>query len=99
MSENKRFTINLDDECIDDVKEELFIDFNDKIDFNELCDVLNELYDENQQLKYKNELLSDELEQAKAVINKKWSEYLKKKDGVILNDCEEQLQREMECYE
>lgn len=44
-----------------------------------ICDVLNELHEENRQLKYKNEILSDELEQAKALINKKWSEYLKKK--------------------
>lgn len=34
---------------------------------------------ENKELKRENELLSDELEQCKAVINKKWSEYLKKK--------------------
>ena len=35
---------------------------------------------ENKELKIKNDLLSDELEQAKAVINKKWDEYLKKKE-------------------
>lgn len=38
------------------------------------------LKEENEQLKHQNELLSDELEQCKAVINKKWSEYLKKKE-------------------
>lgn len=48
----------------------------------ELIKLLNELYEENRQLKYKNEILSDELEQAKALINKKWREYLKKK-GLI----------------
>ena len=42
---------------------------------------LNELNDENQQLKIQNELLEDELEQCKAVINKKWGEYLKKEDS------------------
>ena len=35
---------------------------------------------ENKALKIENELLSDELEQCKAVINKKWGEYLKKKE-------------------
>ena len=39
-----------------------------------------EIQKENEQLKHQNELLSDELEQCKAVINKKWSEYLKKKE-------------------
>ena len=38
------------------------------------------LTEENNKLKHQNELLSDELEQCKAVINKKWSEYLKKKE-------------------
>ena len=38
-----------------------------------------DLEKENNELKIKNDLLSDELEQAKAVINKEWSEYLKKK--------------------
>lgn len=42
-------------------------------------DCCKEIREENRQLKYKNEILSDELEQCKAVINKKWSEYLKKK--------------------
>ena len=45
---------------------------------------LNSLHEENGQLKHQNELLSDELEQCKAVINKKWSEYLQKKE--IEND-------------
>ena len=45
---------------------------------------INKLADENEELKHQNELLSDELEQCKAVINKKWSEYLKKKE--IEND-------------
>lgn len=38
------------------------------------------LIGENEQLKHQNELLSDELEQCKAVIEKRWSEYLKKKE-------------------
>ena len=46
-----------------------------------IVDFLNYLNDENEELKHQNELLSDELEQCKAVINKKWSEYLKKKEG------------------
>ena len=44
-----------------------------------LEELLNDLHEENQQLKYQNEMLSDELEQCKVVIDKKWSEYLKKK--------------------
>lgn len=41
---------------------------------------IQELQKENKELKIKNDLLSDELEQAKAVIHKKWDEYLKKKE-------------------
>ena len=41
MSEN-RFTINLEDECIDDAEERIFISFLDRIDFYELCAFLNE---------------------------------------------------------
>ena len=41
MSE-KRFTINLEDECIDDAEERIFISFLDRIDFYELCGFLNE---------------------------------------------------------
>ena len=37
---------------------------------------------ENEQLKYQAELLKEELEQCKAVIDNKWSEYLKKKELV-----------------
>lgn len=47
---------------------------------NELFEDVKRLEEENRQLKYQNELLSDELEQCKAVVNKKWSEYLKKKE-------------------
>ena len=38
-------------ECIDDVKKEIFIEFNDSIDFYKLCEFLNKLNDENEQLK------------------------------------------------
>ena len=58
MTENKRFIINMEDECIDDSKEEIFIDFNDKIDFYKLCEFLNKLNDENEQLKSENQELS-----------------------------------------
>ena len=47
---------------------------------------MNELADENEQLKYQNEMLSDELEQCKAVINKEWSKYLKKKEKEELEE-------------
>ena len=59
----------------------------DKLSVYDVVKLLNELFgdvkrleEENGQLKYQNELLSDELEQCKAVVNKKWSEYLKKKE-------------------
>ena len=45
-----------------------------------LNDDYNNLKKENEQLKNQNELLSDELEQCKAVIDYRWSEYLKKKE-------------------
>lgn len=46
----------------------------------ELCTDINKIVDENEQLKYQNEMLSDELEQCKAVVEKRWSEYLQKKE-------------------
>ena len=55
----KRFTINFEDECIDDAKEEIFINFNDKIDFYQLCDLLNALHEENKKLKQINSNLGD----------------------------------------
>ena len=42
-----------------------------------------QLLKENEQLKYQNEMLSDELQQCKAVINKEWSKYLKKKEKEV----------------
>ena len=39
-----------------------------------------DLQRENRQLKHQNELLSDELEQCRAVIDNRWSEYLQKKE-------------------
>lgn len=41
----------MEDECIDDAKNEIFIDFNDRIDFNQLCELLNKLAEENKKLK------------------------------------------------
>ena len=54
----KRFTINMEYECIDDAKKEIWIDFNDRIDFYELCEFLNKLNDENEQLKRENKTLA-----------------------------------------
>ena len=45
-------------------------------------DLANALYEENEQLKREKELLSDELEQCKAVIDNRWKEYLDKKGDV-----------------
>ena len=59
----------------------------DKLSAYDVVKLLNELFgdvkrlgEENEQLKNQNELLSDELEQCKAVIDNKWGEYLKKKE-------------------
>lgn len=62
-------------------------DTHSKRKCDELTDLLNSYVEENEQLKYQNEMLSEELEQAKAVIDKKWSEYLKKKE--LINDDKE----------
>lgn len=62
MSEN-RFTINLEDECIDDAEERIFISFLDRIDFYELCAFLNEQQATISDLKEENEQLRKKLEQ------------------------------------
>lgn len=54
MSE-KRFTINLEDECIDDAEERIFISFLDRIDFYELCGFLNEQDEKIQKLESEND--------------------------------------------
>lgn len=58
MSE-KRFTINLEDECIDDAEERIFISFLDRIDFYELCGFLNEQQSTIQSLKEENRKLKN----------------------------------------
>ena len=45
----------------------------------QVADYMNRITDENEQLKNQNELLQEELEQCKAVIDKRWNEYLMKK--------------------
>jgi predicted nuclease with TOPRIM domain len=83
---DKRFTINLDDECIDDAKEEIFIDFNDRIDFPELCDLLNNLYDGGEELKEKVELFRDrikELQDANSKLLERNYELEKEKYGLL----------------
>ena len=78
----------------------------EKQDLEKLCEKLNNLSEENEELRTKNnaylqdievynednthlklenELLQEELQQCKAVINKEWSEYLKKKE-LQIND-------------
>ena len=79
MTENKRFKcVCMAEDLMEFQDNGIYKCFND-VDLEKL---LNELHEENQELKYQNEMLSDELEQCKAVIHKKWSEYLKKK-GMI----------------
>ena len=46
------------------------------------ADTITDLETQISRLKYENELLKDELEQCRAVIDKKWSEYLKKKEVI-----------------
>lgn len=62
------------------MKEEIINDLKDDI---KKCNIqCRKLGNENEQLKRENELLSDELEQCKAVINIRWKEYLNKKGDV-----------------
>lgn len=85
MSGNKRFTITLDfEEHHRQIRDNghvimgCFVEPQAEV----IVDLLNRLNDENRWLKYENEILSEELEQCKAVIEKRWSEYLRKK-GLI----------------
>ena len=82
----KRFTLNTDSsdryyQITDEFTGNVFDVY--KLNMCEtLCELLNALHEENEQLKRENELLSDELEQCKAVIENRWKEYLDKKgDG------------------
>lgn len=75
MTENKRFT-----ECDDGTY--CLVDNGKGLEYDEVISLLNALHEENEQLKIQNELLSDELEQCKAVIDKRWKEYLDKKGDV-----------------
>lgn len=70
MSE-KRFTINLEDECIDDAEERIFISFLDRIDFYELCAFLNEQQATINQLKEENEQLKKARDESDKFIVKK----------------------------
>lgn len=49
--------------------------------FLEIIKDYEELKQENRQLKYENEMLKEENEQNKALIQNKWTEYLKKKEA------------------
>ena len=46
----------------------------------EVLDDLNNLAEENEQLRIRNELLTDENNQYKALVQKKWGEYLRKRE-------------------
>lgn len=76
----KRFTF--DEDVNEDYMYEMGV-FSDNGELMETTDVLNclnGLHEENSLLKYQNEILNDELDQCKAVINNKWREYLQKKE-------------------
>ena len=61
------------------LKQQLADDFNQSNCITVQKSKIKELEKENEQLKIQNKMLSDELEQCKAVIDKRWSEYLEKK--------------------
>ena len=70
-------------EAISAAKEEYWqMIYENSMSAKENEDMLNRLFEENEQLKRENELLSDELEQCKAVIDNRWEEYLDKKGDV-----------------
>ena len=71
MMSEKRFTINLEDECIDDADERIFISFLDRIDFYELCAFLNEQQVTINQLKEENEQLKKARDESDKFIAKK----------------------------
>ena len=58
---DERFTINLEDECIDDAEERIFISFLDRIDFYELCGFLNEQDEKIKELQLQLEAFKDKL--------------------------------------
>jgi len=70
----KRFTINLEDECIDDAEERIFISFLDKIDFYELCGFLNEQDEKIKELEEENEELK-EIHQKGSKSCEKWKQH------------------------
>jgi len=90
MTENKRFKLHIKWYNIEKTEGEATLTDNGQplIETEQITDarllknILNDLYDENEQLKRDNELLSDELEQCKAVIDNRWKEYLDKKGDV-----------------
>lgn len=55
-------------------------DFNQSNCITVQKSIINDLKKQNEELKYENRLFSEELEQCKAVIEKRWSEYLRKKE-------------------
>ena len=72
MTENKRFRIFKYLDCkeygvSDDIAEYTLARFDNHFEAEELCEVLNELNDENQRLKRDNETLKVYLEQANSV--------------------------------
>ena len=71
---SKRFTINLEDECIDDAEERIFISFLDRIDFYELCRFLNEQDEKIKELEEENEELK-EIHQKGSKSCEKWKQH------------------------
>ena len=96
MTENKRFTINMEYECIDDVNNEIFINFNDRIDFYKLCEFLNKLNDENEQLKQRCKELRNDLIDHSALVNMLEQTLALSIEDIIWNTMEYKTQTEFD---
>ena len=91
MTENKRFMVDDAGTLIDIQTREMY----DIVE--EVCSVLNALYNENEQLKQRNTNQYNQLNQLWQLIEAKDWETLTAMDNQMKED-EEQLQKEWKCY-
>lgn len=94
----KRFINDIDDGQLIDTKGELStIDYSDKVDFYELWEFLNNLSDENEQLKQRNTNQYNQLNKLWQIIEEEnWEKLIAMKKQ--LKEDEERLQKEWKCY-
>ena len=97
MTENKRFTTDNssnEDVCLVDNLTGKEYESN----FEDMVTLMNELSEENEQLKQRNDRQAKQLDNLYTLIEKQDWKTLK---GLIqeFQECEEQLQREWKCYE